>query len=103
RRPASTPGRAEGNALSHYRRVRARVAMLILRPGDCLRAIGCPACSLDSAARPPTAAQGAVPGARGGCAALAATRAPGHEPHGDEYGHRDPPDGNKRLERSQEP
>ena len=39
----------------------------------------------------------------GGCAALAATRAPGHEPHDDEDGHRDQPDDDKRLERGHDP
>jgi hypothetical protein len=34
---------------------------------------------------------------------LAATRAPGHEPHDDEDGHRDQPDDDKRLERSHDP
>ena len=36
-------------------------------------------------------------------AELAATRAPGHEPHDDEDGHRDQPDDDKRLERSHDP
>jgi hypothetical protein len=36
-------------------------------------------------------------------AELAATRAPGYEPHDDDDGHRDQPDDDKRLERSHDP
>src|SRR5580693_628020 len=36
-------------------------------------------------------------------AALAAARAPGHEPHDDEDGHRDEPDEGERLERGKDP
>ncbi len=64
---------------------------------------GCPACCPESAARPGAAAQRPASGGRGGCAALAATRAPGHEPHDDEDGHRDQPDDEKRLERCNDP
>src|SRR5215831_7442207 len=35
--------------------------------------------------------------------ALAATRAPGHEPHDDDDGHGDQPDDEKRLERCNDP
>ena len=42
-------------------------------------------------------------GGRSGCAALAATRAPGHEPHDDDDGHGDQPDDEKRLERCNDP
>src|SRR5215472_16665511 len=40
-----------------------------------------------------------VSGGRSGCAALAATRGPGHEPHDDDDGHGDQTDDEKRLER----
>src|SRR6266568_7026930 len=56
-----------------------------------------------SGALPGTAAQRPTSGGRGGCAALAATRAPGHEPHDDEDGHRDQPDDEKRPERCHDP
>ncbi len=39
----------------------------------------------------------------GASAALVAARAPGHEPHGDEDGHRDQPDDGERLERREYP
>jgi hypothetical protein len=43
------------------------------------------------------------PASGGRCAALAAARAPGHEPHDDDDGHRDQPDDEKRLERGKDP
>jgi hypothetical protein len=101
------PARQKGTAVSHHRRVRVPGGHAHPRPGDHLRVIGCPAgcpaCCPESAARPGTAAQWPASGGRGGCAALAATRAPGHEPHDDEYGHRDQPDDDKRLERRHDP
>ena len=101
------PARQKGTAVSHHRRVRVPGGHAHLRPGDHLPVIGCPAgcpaCCPESAARPGTAAQWPASGGRGGCAALAATRAPGHEPHDDEYGHRDQPDDDKSLERSHDP
>ena len=103
RRPAPRPSQAEGTAVSHHRRVRVPGGHAHPRPGDHLRVIGCPACCPESAARPGTAAQWPASGGRGGCAALTATRAPGHEPHDDEYGHRDQSDDDKRLERSHDP
>ena len=93
----------KGTAVSHHRRVRVPGSHAHLRPGDHLRVIGCPACCPESAARPGTAAQWPASGGRGDYAALAATRAPGHEPHDDEYGHRDQSDDDKRLERSHDP
>ena len=96
-------GGQKGTAVSHYRRVRVPGGHAHPRPGDHLRVTGCPAWSPDSAAQPATAAQRRASGARSGCAALAATRALGHKPHDDEYGHRDQPDDNKRLERSHDP
>ena len=66
-------------------------------------AAGCPACCPESAARPGTAAQWPASGGRSGCAALAAARAPGHEPHDDDDGHRNQPDDEKRLERCDDP
>jgi hypothetical protein len=53
-------------------------------------------------ARPDIAAPRPASGGRG-CAALAATRATGHEPHDDKDGHRDQPDDEKRIERSHDP
>jgi len=96
-------GRAEGNRCQPLPPVRVPGGHAHPRPGDHPRVTGCPACSPDSAAQPTTATQRSASGARSGCAALAATRAPGHEPHDDEYGHRDQPDDNKRLERSHDP
>ncbi len=99
------PGRAEGEPLSAI----TAGCMSVLgghahpRPGDHLRVIGYPAGCPESAARPGTTAQRPAPGGRGGCAALAAPRAPGHEPHDDEDRHRDQPDDEKRLERGHEP
>ena len=52
---------------------------------------------------PFTAAQRPASGGRGGCALLAATRAPGHEPRDDDDGHRDQSDDDKRLERGHDP
>jgi len=92
----------KGTAVSHYRRLRVPGGCAHPRPGDHLRVTGCPACSPEPAARRATAAQRPASGGRG-CAALAATRAPGYEPHDDEYGHRDQSDDDKRLERSDDP
>jgi hypothetical protein len=39
----------------------------------------------------------------GGCAALVVPRAPGHEPHDDEDGHRDQPDDKERPEHCEDP
>jgi hypothetical protein len=45
----------------------------------------------------------ASPGARGACAALAASGAPGHDPHHDEDSQCDQRDDDKRLERREDP
>jgi hypothetical protein len=46
---------------------------------------------------------GSVIAQMGGYALLVAIRAPGHEPHDDEHGHRNQPDDEKRLERGDDP
>ena len=85
------PGR--GAAVSHHRRARVLRGLLTLGP----------VIAPDDA----VARQAARPAARslrpGGTAALATARAPGHEPHDDEDGHRDQPDDEKHLERCQDP
>ncbi len=108
RRPA--PGR-KGTAVSHHRRCVSFVAMLI--PGRVIapdnpppdnRLPGRLPSLLPGVCGPAGyAAQRPASGGRSGCAALAATRAPGHEPHDDEDGHRDQPDDEKRLERCNDP
>jgi hypothetical protein len=52
---------------------------------------------------PPGAGRTGRHRAGGGGGTLAATRAPGHEPHDDEDGQRDQPDDDKRLERGHHP
>jgi len=75
------------------------------RPGDRARIIRprTIGCCPESAARPGTGARRPASGGRSGCAALVATRAPGHEPHDDDDGYRDQPDDEKHLERGNDP
>ena len=72
-----------------------REAVRVVRPGGRLRIVD------DGADRYAIVLLGS--GKPGGCAALAATRAPGHEPHDDEDGHRDQSDDEERLERGHDP
>ena len=76
------------------------------RPGDHLRFLDRLPGRLPSllpGVRGPAGYRRAAAGIRVAAAPLAATRAPGHEPHDDEYGHRDQSDDDKRLERSHDP
>jgi hypothetical protein len=72
------------------------------RPDDHLRH-RLPSVCPESAAQPGNTAQRPARVTAAIRAALAAARAPGHEPHDDDDGHRDQPDDEKRLERGHDP
>ncbi len=97
----------KGTAVSHHRRVRVPGGHAHPRPGRHLRVIGCPAgcpaCCPESAARRGTVRSGRHRAPAAAAPALAATRAPGHEPHNDDDGHRDQSDDDKRLECGHDP
>ena len=104
RRPAPRPDWAEGNRCQPSPPSVCLVAMLI--PGPVITSgLSAARQAAQPVARSPR--PGRVPPRSGrhrvAAAPLAATRAPGHEPHDDEYGHRDQSDDDKRLERSHDP